>query len=382
MSGIFISAGEVSGDAYGALLARSLRERLPDAPIYGIGGDRMAAAGVDLLYHLRDVEAMGLVEVVAKIPRILSQIRKTARFIRDKHITLFLPIDFPDFNFRVIKKIHKHCNTFYYSPPQLWAWRSKRALFLKRYVRGIGVIFPFEIDFYRRYGVDVLFTGHPMAEQFHDTPITTDQRLQATADIRSGKRPPRIGLLPGSRMSEVSAILPILLATVDHLRRTYPTLSCSLALAPTIDAKDLAAIPGFSPESITLVKDVKDLFRTVDLVLGASGTASLQASLYPVPMIIVYKVNPLSYFIAKHLVKVPYIGITNIILAKPVIPEFIQKQATPAAIGSAARSLLSDSTRVADQLSAFDRLQDLLYRPFAIDKMCDHIVLMLHGDVT
>ena len=348
---IFISAGEASGELYGALLASALRSRLPSAELAGMGGARMAAAGVKLIVRAEDMAVMGLTEVVLHLPRIYREFRKLKRAIREHPPTVAVLIDFPEINFRLARDFHRlGVPVIYFVSPQLWAWKQHRIKLVREYVRRMLVIFPFEEAYYRDRGVEAEFVGHPLA----DLPQPSITREQFAAENHLDPARTWIGLLPGSRLREIEAHLPQLLLAAQMLaqpdRRTSSSANAYeflIPLAPTLDAAQrnsvfkLAQASGRGP-SIRMVHDARAAIFHSRASVVASGTATVEAALIGNPFVVVYRVSPLTYAIAKRMVKVPHVAMANLIAQKRVVPELIQHDFTAANIVQHLSPLLPD----------------------------------------
>lgn len=386
MKSVFISCGEVSGDRYGAQIAENLINIDPDVKIYGIGGKAMLEAGVELIYNIRDIEAMGFVEVLRKLPVILKIINRVSAFIINNDIDVFAPIDNPDFNFRVIKKIKKSRTAiFYFIPPQIWAWRKNRVNFLKKQVDKMGVIFPFEAEFYAKYGIKAVFSGHPLAERYIGNEFSMDKFEKKYRKIISGETPFNLALLPGSRETEIKAMLPVLLSTHQRLKNHFPTIKSHIPVSPNVDHSLVEHYIKELADDIILHDDVDKAFKSCDFAVIASGTATLQASLYPIPFILVYKMHSLSFLIAKffaRLNKTRFIGITNIILNNAVIPEYIQDEASPENLSEAVFELLADFESLKNMFESFRKLRNILYCKDSISSVSLNLYKMLnHKDL-
>ncbi|MGO8932740.1 MAG: lipid-A-disaccharide synthase [Terracidiphilus sp.] len=351
---IFISAGEASGEHYGALLATALFHKF--APKggtveLGMGGPRMAAAGVRCIVRAEDMAVMGLTEVVLHLPRIYREFRKLKRAIRAHPPTVAILIDFPEINFRLAREFHRlGVPVIYFVSPQLWAWKQHRIRLVREYVRRMLVIFPFEESYYRARGVDAEFVGHPLA----DLPQPSITREQFAAE--NSLEPARIwiGLLPGSRLREIEDHLPEMLAAARALappaRTTAdPALHYDflIPLAPTLDAAQRAAIQRLVENhahslSVHLVRDARATLLHARASVVASGTATVEAALIGNPFVVVYRVSPLTYAIARRMVKVPHVAMANLIAGKRVVPELIQHHFTAANIVQQLKPLLPD----------------------------------------
>lgn len=372
---VFISTGEVSGDHYGALISKSLLEIDPNITISGIGGKEMQNAGVKLISNIRDIEAMGAVEVISKIPRILGVLKKTVAYIKENRIDVFLPIDNPGFNFRVIKKISSsNTRVFYFIPPQVWAWRTKRVYFLKEHVDKLAVIFPFEKEFYSKFNIQTIYTGHPLAEAYNNKGPRLSSILDRYKMINDLDTPLNLALLPGSRESEIRALLPVMLQTHIALKKKYRAVISHIAVSPNSDPDYIERfIPCDLREEIKLYGNIDDVFHISDFAIIASGTATLQASLYPVPYVLLYKMHPFSFFLAKYFVKIKYIGIANIILDRLVAPEFIQGHAKSNLISSKICELIADTSQITAIIKSFHKIKKMLYNKNAMKKIAHDI---------
>ncbi len=387
MKKVFISTGEVSGDHYGALLASGLKEIDPSITIYGIGGKEMQKSGVDTIFDIKDIEAMGFVEVLSKLTGIYRIIKETSRFIIRNDIDLFIPIDNPDFNFRVIKRLKGlRTKVFYYIPPQVWAWRKKRVFFLKRHVDKTGVIFPFEKDFYSKYGINAVYEGHPLAERYIEGNMDLDKLKDRFMKIKAKEIEFNLAILPGSRETEIDAILPVLIETHRYLKNTFPLIRSHIPVSPNVSREFIMPYISDIENDIILHDNVDEVFAFCDFALIASGTATLQACLYPIPYLLVYKMHKLSFIIAKFFAKLnkaKFIGICNIIADKLIIPEYIQGQASPEKLAEAVESFVSNFEKVKDMIGSFLNIRKTLYRKGSIRLISREIYSMLDkGDIS
>jgi lipid-A-disaccharide synthase len=366
---IFISAGEASGEHYGALLAEALLSHSP-APkgqtaerLWGLGGAQMHAAGVECVVRSEDMAVMGLTEVVLHLPRISREFRKLKRAIRARRPDVAVLIDFPEIHFRLAKEFHRlGVPVIFFVSPQLWAWKEHRIKLVQEYVRRMLVIFPFEEPFYRQRGVDAEFVGHPLAE----LPPPTITREQFAAENRLDPAKTWIALLPGSRMKEIEDNLPEMLQAAillvqDHRRdQGNPELQFVLPLARTLTVSQRGSVEEIVNRlgenlTIRLVSDIgaegaasptaggarAALFHARASVV-ASGTATVEAALIGNPFVVVYRVSPVTYAIAKRVVKVPHVAMANLIAGKRVVPELIQNDFTAANIVQHLKPLLPD----------------------------------------
>jgi lipid-A-disaccharide synthase len=328
---IFISAGEESGDLHGAALARALRERWPDARLLGLGGSRMQAAGVELLAGLNELAVMGLVEVLRHLPFFIDLRKRVFAALNEARVDLVIPIDYPGFNLRLARHAHASGRrVLYYIAPQVWAWHKSRVRDLARDTDEVAVVLPFEEEFLRRAGVDARFVGHPLL----DVPPPPDS--QAEWAPRHGLDPARpvLGLFPGSRAQEVRRHLALFSETARRIVAARPDVQPVIGVPAGIDR----AVYGDA--DWPLVPSTDGLLSHATAALVKSGTTTLEAALAGTPFAVVYRMNALSYGIAKRLVKVPHIALANLIAERRVAPEFVQDAATPDALAATLLPLL------------------------------------------
>ena len=393
---IFISAGEASGEHYGALLASELRRQLAtaglNAEFAGMGGPRMQAACVKLIVRAEDMAVMGLTEVVLHLPSIYREFRKLKRAIREHPPTVAILIDFPEINFRLAREFHRlGVSVIYFVGPQLWAWKQHRIKLVQKYVRRMLVIFPFEESYYRARGVDAEFVGHPLA----DLPQPSITREQFAAENSLDPAHIWIGLLPGSRLREIEDHLPEMLAAAHALAAArivappapIPTSSSPsipspvptpahpappydflIPLAPTLDAAQRASVQRLVENharslSVHLVHDARAALFHARASVVASGTATVEAALIGNPFIVVYRVSPLTYAIARRMVKVPHVAMANLIAGKRVVPELIQHDFTATNIVQHLSPLLPDGPARESMMIELAAIREALHAP-------------------
>jgi len=354
MPTIFISAGEASGEHYGAPLASALRQRLAPRSktaelFYGMGGPRMEAAGVKRIVRSEDVAVMGFTEVILHLPRIYREFRKLKRAIRQRPPDVAVLIDFPEIHFRLARLFHQlGVPVIYFVSPQLWAWKQHRIKLVRKYVRRMLVIFPFEESFYRERGVNAEFVGHPLAE----LPMPAINRVEFAAENHLDPGATWIALLPGSRLTEISRHLPTMLQAARELAVKMPAPTAApyeflIPLAPTLDAAQRAAVARIVSRhgaglTVHLVDEARAALFQARASVVASGTATVEAALIGNPFIVVYRVSPVTYAIARRLVKVPHVAMANLIAGKRVVSELIQHDFTAANIVQQLMRLLPD----------------------------------------
>ncbi|NVN89321.1 MAG: lipid-A-disaccharide synthase [Desulfuromonadales bacterium] len=335
-----IVAGEASGDIYGAHLVAEARSLSPDLCFLGIGGDRMREAGVETLVDSADMAVVGLVEVLKHSDVIASAFLKLKKILLHSPPDLLVLIDYPGFNLRLAKVARRAgVRVLYYISPQIWAWRQGRVREIAGLVDHMAVIFPFEVPFYQRAGVPVSFVGHPLFD-------LVDVRLNHTDAAASfGLDPSRkvVGLFPGSRRSEIQRLLPVITAAAGLLKKQYPELQFVLPLASTLREEEITThLRGAGLDVIVTRERIHDLIRACDAIISVSGTVTLEIALVGTPMVVMYKVSPLTYQMAKRLVKVDNIALCNIVAGKTVVKELIQDQASPRNIADEIIALLTD----------------------------------------
>jgi lipid-A-disaccharide synthase len=331
MTTILLAAHETSGDIHGANLARELRTLDPSITLVGAGGPRMREAGVDILIDPTAHATVGLVEVFENFHRHARHYRLLQSALRSHTPDAAVLIDAPDFNLRFAERIVDHgIPVIYYISPQVWAWRKGRIKTIKRLVRKMIVILDFEEDLYREAGVDVVFVGHPLLDAFH--PIDREAVRREW-----GVRDHLIGLLPGSRQRQFRALFPIFKAAADQIRRELPGAQFVVGCAPNIDPAEARG------EGLRVVHDrTPDVMAASDLLLVASGTATLEAALYETPMIVSYKLNPVSAYLIGPIVymNTKDFSLVNIVAGRRVVPEYYQGKARPGLIAREAVSLI------------------------------------------
>src|SRR5664280_1637637 len=348
---IFISAGEASGEHYGALLIEALKKQLAasgqTARFFGMGGQRMASAGLDCVVRSEDMAVMGLTEVVLHLPRIYREFRKLKKAIRDQRPSIAVLIDFPEIHFRLARQLHRlGVPVIFFVSPQLWAWKKHRIKLVQKFIRRMLVIFPFEEAFYRDNGVKAEFVGHPLAE----LPLPTISREQFAAENHLDVAKTWIGLLPGSRAREIRDHLPEMLEAARKLQSAAPpsqAFEFIVPLAPTLNVAQRAEVLQISKDhgeslAVRLVDDARAALFHARASVVASGTATVEAALIGNPFIVVYRVSTVTYAIARQVVKVQHVAMANLIAGKRVVPELIQSDFTASNIVRQLQPLLPD----------------------------------------
>ncbi|WP_462323476.1 lipid-A-disaccharide synthase [Desulfoplanes sp.] len=334
---VWICVGEASGDVYGAMLVDALKKIDPALTCAGMGGAAMRRAGFEARIHSETLSVMGLTEVIGHLPRIIGLLASMRRMLEKERPAVVVLIDSPDFNFRVAKMAKKlSIPVVYYITPQVWAWRRGRVGFLEQYVDRLLCIFPFEEPFFRNHGIDVDFVGHPLLEIMD---------LAARSRARPGEK--RIGILPGSRQREVVSLLPVFAKTASYLFARDGGLRFTLVRAPHVDPGMIQEFwPDGVPVEIVPSTERYDALQRCSFVMAASGTATFECALLGVPTMLAYKVAFLSYHVGRKLIRVPFIGMANLILGTEIFPEFIQDRATPEALAALAQSWIEHPERL------------------------------------
>jgi len=335
-----IMTGEASGDLHGANLAREIQKQDPSLALYGVGSARMKEAGVHILADASEISVVGLTEVMTHIGAIRRVYVMLKNFMRYERPDLLILIDFPDFNILLGKAAKKiGIPVLYYISPQVWAWRKKRIKTIAGLVKAIIVVFPFEVLLYEKESVDVRFVGHPLMDVVKSD-LTV---LQARNDLGIDAHRRTVALLPGSRRSEIIHLLPDMLGAARILSCRFTDLQFILPIAPTLDREFVLAFTGQAGVPLRIVEGrVYDVLKASDAALVASGTATLETGLMGVPMVIMYRVSPLSYFIGRRFINVDHIGLVNIVAGRRIVPELIQDDVTPDKIADAVTSMLTD----------------------------------------
>jgi lipid-A-disaccharide synthase len=323
-----ILAGEASGDLHGGPLARALRARRPEISLVGFGGKAMRQAGVDVRFDIERLAVVGLVEVLTHFSVILSAYR-LALSLLDEGIDVLVLIDYPDFNLRLARAAKtRGIPVVYYVSPQIWAWRAGRIKTIAERVDRMLVVFPFEKPLYDAAGVPCEFVGHPLLNDFRSPSYADKHDYLKSLGLASPA--PTVALLPGSRVKEVTTLLPVMLNALERLAATMPSIQAVLPVAPSLTREWIERQTAICPVPIRCVEgDLYNLLGTADVAMVASGTATLQVALAGVPMVIVYKVSALTYAIARWLIRIPSVGLVNIVAGEACVPELIQADASP-----------------------------------------------------
>lgn len=323
MKQLLLVAGEVSADQHGAALLKEMHQLNDQYHVFGIGGEALAGEGMEVLFHLKDLAFLGIAEIIRHLPFIRKVKDTLLREAQVRRPVGAILIDYPGFNLNLARALyHLGIPVFYYISPQVWAWGGGRVRKIRRYIHKMIVLFPFEKEYYEKHGVDVTCVGHPLVDKHHAHLPKTIKQVDPQHVT--------IGLLPGSRRQEVAALLPGMMETVRLLFDRNKIRQAEIIKVSHLPMTFYEAIMGPAHPGVTIVeKELKDCLPRYDAVMVASGTATLETGYFGVPMLIVYRVNPLTYHLGKMLIKVPYIGLVNIVAGKQVAAEFIQNDFTP-----------------------------------------------------
>lgn len=371
MPRILLVTGEASGDLHGANLAKAINQQCPDAQVWGVGGQHMVEAGVTLVPGIERVDAIG-VPGLAQLWKGWRTLRRLKTFLRSERFDAVVLIDCPGMNLRLAKTAAKAKHrVVYYIAPQIWAWGTRRLRTIKRVVNRVIVIFPFEEDLYRRAGVACDFVGHPLLDSIPPTYDRTALREQ----FGVAKEQPVIGLLPGSRDHEVQTLLGVMLQAAENIQGTYPEVQFILAQARSVHSSVIHRAVQGSRVPVRIVADhPNEVIAACDLLMVASGTATLQAGIIGTPMVITYRVSSLTYQIAKRLVTLPYIGLVNIVAGRFVVPELVQHDLTVERLSQEMLRLLSHPALMQDMQGAFRRLRESLGKPGASQRAAEIVL--------
>ena len=358
----YLVAGEASGDLHGSLLIKALKKRDPNPEFRFIGGDKMATeAGNEPFMHFSGMAFMGFLEVAKNLRTILGNLKKSEKDILCFEPNALILIDFPGFNLRIAEKAKKAgLRVYYYISPKIWAWNSKRALKIKKNIDHMFVIFPFEVDFYRKWGMEVDYVGNPLMDSIQDFKNQEfDKTPFANSEISKSSRP-IIALLPGSRKQELEYILPTMLKIIPD----FPNYDFIIAGSPSLG---LDIYKKYLGEFIVpvLFNETYSLINRATLAIVTSGTAALEAALLNCPEVIVYKTSRISYEIAKKVILVRYISLVNLIMDQEIVKELIQGKCTPSNISKEAKKLLPGNLERDKMLQQYSLLQDKVGKPGA-----------------
>jgi lipid-A-disaccharide synthase len=338
---VLVSCGEPSGDLYAGDLVRHLREQAPDVEVFGLGGDRLEAEGGRLIAHVRDLAVVGLLEVLRHLRRLRAVFRSVLAEVDRERPAVAVLVDYADFNLRLARELKKRgVPVVYYVSPQVWAWRRGRLRAIRDRVAHMAVIFPFEEPLYRAAGVPVTFVGHPLVELARPAPDRA--AFLRSEGLDAGR--PVLAVLPGSRRQEVAHNLPPIAGALRLVRQRRPDVQLALAVAPSLDPRlferELTDLP-----IVRVAGQTHALLSAASAGIVASGTATVEAALMDLPMVVVYRLSPLTYALGRPFVSVPHYAMANLIAGREVVKELIQNDFRPDTVAREALALLEDPVR-------------------------------------
>ncbi|MGH7494191.1 MAG: lipid-A-disaccharide synthase [bacterium] len=374
---ILIIAGEASGDLHGARLVQALKVLEPDSRVFGIGGDGMAAAGMELLFHIRDMAVVGFTEVIRHIPFLRRVMRTLEIEVERQRPDVAILIDYPGFNLRLAERLHSRgVKILYYIAPQVWAWGAGRIPKMTQLIDEMAVVFPFEVDLFQNAGLPTTFVGHPLLEGL--LPKLSRREFLSLYHFQEDK--PLLGLLPGSRKHEIERLLPDMLTTVHLLRQQRPDLQVAIAQAPILASgmyEQYLSGNGFK----LIANTTYEIMKESTACLVCSGTATLETACFGTPLAIVYRTSRLSYLIGKRVVKLPFIGLVNVVMGKKIAPEFVQDDFKPAQAAEALLPLLFEPKANARMRQQLATVREKLGTPGASERTAK-MALRLAGSRT
>jgi lipid-A-disaccharide synthase len=370
---VMIIAGEASGDLHGSKLVRAMQKKNNALFFCGIGGKALKDAGVEILVDASELAVVGITEAISKMSNLLKGMAVAKKTLKKLRPQLLILIDFPDFNLHLAGTAKKlGIPILYYISPQIWAWRSARVKKIGALVDHVAVILPFEKDFYKKHEIPVTFVGHPLLD---DRPPLPERLLKTPLEEISV-----IGLLPGSRDREIARHLPVMLESAEILLRRNKNFQFVISLAPGVErkyvediTKKYRAADGFE----IVAEGVEKIFKRSGFVIASSGTVTLESAISGTPMVIIYKMSPLSYWLGKALVRVKHVGLVNLISGKALVPELLQNDASPGKIADTVFEMLSDVSGLERLRRELLAIKDELGGPGASERVADIAVNML-----
>ncbi|HEX6216139.1 MAG TPA: lipid-A-disaccharide synthase [Vicinamibacterales bacterium] len=376
MTRLLLSCGEASGDLYAGALVAALRRREPDIDVFGLGGERFRAAGGRLVADFHGLSVTGLTEALGVIPRSFATMRQLVAAAKQEKPHALVVIDYPDFNFRLLWRIKKlGIPVIYYVSPQLWAWRAGRIRLMKRAVDRVLPIFPFEEGLYQREQIDVRFVGHPLIDLAR--PVLDRESFLRQLNLDPAR--PVLALLPGSRANELERLAEVIAKAIPAIAQHVPGVQFVVARAPNLD-DGLFDPFGISSVALRIVEgQTDDVLNASDAVITASGTATVQTALYGKPMVVVYKLSPMTYRLGKRMALVDTYAMVNLIAGERVVVELIQDACTPEAVAAEAIRLLIDRDYRAQMTMALHEVRRRLGGPGASDRAAAAVLDVVHS---
>jgi lipid-A-disaccharide synthase len=369
-----VSCGEASGDVYAGALVSELRRRDSSIEVFGFGGDRMQAAGAELIGSFTGLTVTGLTEALRVLPRSFAMLNRLVRAAAERRPDVFVAIDFPDFNFRLMARLHRlGIPVVYYVSPQLWAWRPGRMATMKQFVDRVLVIFGFEQQIYEQAGVPVTFVGHPLVDVAR--PAVPREPFLRGLGLDPGA--PTIALLPGSRPNELHRIAPVVAAAIPLIRARVPNVQFVVARAPRLE-DDLFA-PLRSAGVVAVEGSTDEVLAAADVVITASGTATVQTAIHERPMVVVYQLSPLTYRLGRRFALVDTYAMPNIVAGRRIVPELIQDDFTPGRVAEEASRYFLDTEYRGRTRDALREVRERLGTPGATGRAADAILAVARG---
>ncbi len=369
---LLLSAGEASGDMYAAQLAKALRARA-DVSIFGMGGPQMRAAGVDVITDYSEVSVVGISEVLRRLPALRRAMRRLITEAERRRPPLAILTDFPGFHLRLARKLRPSgVRNVYYVCPQFWAWRPWRVRVVRRRFAQALCIFPFEEKFYADAGVPVKFIGHPLVGEVRPSISREEFRCQHGFDAAK----PVVALLPGSRPAELGHHLPVLRDACNLIRR-QAEVQFVLAAAPGLDVNSLRTVMSGGPQVTVVQARTYDVLSAADVAVVSSGTATIEAALLGTPMVVIYRLTPLTAFLAKPLVRTPYYSMVNLIAGRRIVPELVQRDFTPGRVAEETLRLLRSSDKADEMRRGLAEVRARLGPAGAVERAADIVAAML-----
>lgn len=374
MCKIMISVGEASGDLHGASIAAELKKIEPNVKMFGMGGKAMRRAGVELSHDFADLDVMGFVEVIRNLPRFFRLRDELVEVMKKEKPDVLLIIDYPDFNIRLAKCAKKlGIPILSYIPPSAWAWRKGRAKSVAKLVDKIASIFPFEAEIYRNAGAEVTFVGHPLL----DIVKPSMSKEESYRYFAANPEKPIILLLPGSRKQEISSLLPIMLESAEKMLADNPHCQFFLPAASTISREMLQSILNSYKVQVHLTSEnIYDLMNIADAAVAASGTVTLEAAILGLPVVVVYKMSAVTYFIGKLLVNIPHISLPNIVMEERMIPELLQNEVTAENITKEAMQLIKTHPHAEEVHKKLLLMKEKLGCEGAVKRVAEEVLIM------
>ena len=382
-SRVMIVASEASGDIHGAKVIKAVQELSPSTTFTGVGGQRMSAAGCEILIPGEDLAVMGLVEVVGHLPVVWRSLQKLKKVLHgDMRPDALVLIDSPEFNLRLAKYAKRAgVPVLYYVSPQVWAWRRGRVRTIAGVVDKLAAIFPFEPEFYRGLDIDVRYVGHPLLDEFR----ITRSRQALLEDLQVSPDRPVVGLFPGSRRNELKYMLGTLVATAEQLLCRQPDINFLVPVASTLTREEIASrFPSGIPVTFVDADEasIYDIANACDAIASVSGTVTLQIALVGTPMVIFYKLSPVSYAIGKLLVKIDHFGLANIVAGKRIVKELVQDEANAEVISAEILRILHDDAYAQQLRSDLASIQQDLGDPGCSERVAEMLLELIEKDRT